>query len=88
LKPNYDFSSSTKVELVEQGIPNFSYFHPSDADDKSIKGKHAYLVFHVDATIMTNINDIAPVITDTFYGKSLPAKLTIKFINLFYILST
>jgi hypothetical protein len=33
-----DNSSNVKIALIEQGIPKLSYFDPSDAHDKNIKG--------------------------------------------------
>jgi hypothetical protein len=34
-----DISSDIKVDLVEQDIPKFSYFDPSDAHDTNVKEK-------------------------------------------------
>ena len=43
-----------------------SYFDPSDAHEKGIKGKHAHLDFHTDTAQMTVIMDIAPANTDSY----------------------
>jgi hypothetical protein len=51
-------SSDIDVDLVEQGIPKLSFFDPSDAHDRDVKGKHANLVFHLVTIIMKNANDI------------------------------
>jgi hypothetical protein len=52
------YSSDIKDELVEQDIPDLSYFDPSDAHDTNIKRNDANLVFHLDAIVMKNADDI------------------------------
>jgi hypothetical protein len=51
------------------------YFDPSDAHDTNVKGKHANLVFHLDTVVMKNGNDINQSNKDSFYRKSLHAKI-------------
>jgi hypothetical protein len=70
-----DNSSNIKVDLVEQDIPKFSYFDPSDAHDTNVKENHANLVFYLDTIVMTNANDINKLNKDSFYRKALPAKI-------------
>jgi hypothetical protein len=74
LNTKSDYSSDIKVDLVEQGIPNLSYFYPSDAHDTNVKGKYASLVFHLDTVVMKDANDLNQLNKDSFYSKSLPAK--------------
>jgi hypothetical protein len=57
LNNNSDYSSDIKDYLVEQDIPKVSYFDPFDAQDTNVKEKHTNLVFHLDMTVMTNIDD-------------------------------
>ena len=46
------------IESIRQVTPKFSYFDPSDANRKSLKGKHANQALHADTVNMTKINDI------------------------------
>jgi hypothetical protein len=78
LNTKSDDSSGIKVDLVEQGIPKFSYFNPSDAHDTNVKGNYANLVFHLDTIVMENANYLNKLNKDSFYSKALPAKLTMK----------
>jgi hypothetical protein len=41
----------------------------------NVKGKHANLVFHLDAVVMKNANHINKLSKDSFYSKALPAKI-------------
>jgi hypothetical protein len=66
LNTKSDYSSNIKVDLVQQDIPKLSYFDPSDAHDTNVKGKHAYLVFHIDTVVMNNANDINQLNKDSF----------------------
>jgi hypothetical protein len=75
LNTESDNSSNIKVDLVEQDIPKLSYFYPSDAHDTNVKGKYASLVFHLDAVVMKNANDINQLNKDSFHRKALPAKI-------------
>jgi hypothetical protein len=75
LNTKSDCSSDIKVDLVEQDIPNLSYFDPSDAHDTNVKGKYANLVFHLDTVVMKDANDINQLSKDSFYSKALPAKI-------------
>jgi hypothetical protein len=51
------------------------YFDPSDAHDTNVKGKYASLVFHSDAIVMKNTNDLHQLNKDSFYSKALPTKI-------------
>jgi hypothetical protein len=75
LNTKSDYSSDTKVDLGEQGIPKLSYFDPSDAHDTNVKGKYANLVFHLDSIVLKNGNDINELSKDSFYSIALPAKI-------------
>jgi hypothetical protein len=75
LNTKYDNSSDIKVDLVEQDIPKLSYFDPSDAHDRNVKGKYANLVFHLDTVVMKDVNDLNRLNKDSFYSKALPAKI-------------
>jgi hypothetical protein len=76
LNTKSDHSSDIKVDLVEQGIPKFLHFDPSDAHDTNVKGKYANLVFHLDTAVMKNANDINQLNKDSFHcNKVLPAKI-------------
>jgi hypothetical protein len=70
-----DYSSDIKVDLVEQGIPKLSYFDLSDEHDTNVKIKHANLVFHLNAIILSKIEDTSQLNKDFFYSKALPAKI-------------
>jgi predicted oxidoreductase (fatty acid repression mutant protein) len=70
LKNKSDYFSDIKVDLVEQIIPKLSYFDPSDTHGENFKGKYAHLVFHLDTTIISSINDICQVNTDPFSRKA------------------
>jgi hypothetical protein len=72
LNAKSDHSSDIKVDLVEQDIPKFSYFGPSDAHDTNVKGKYASPVFHLDTVVMKNVNDINQLNKDSFYRKTFP----------------
>jgi hypothetical protein len=72
LNTKSDYSSDIEIDLVEKGIPKFSYFDSYDVHSKNIKGKYANLVFHIHTTIMNNINVISQLNKDSSYGKSLP----------------
>jgi hypothetical protein len=75
LNTKSDHSSDVKVDLVEQDIPKFSYFYPSDAHDTNVKGKYENLVFHLDTVVMKNANDVNQLSKYSFYSKALPAKI-------------
>jgi hypothetical protein len=75
LNTKSDHSSGIQVSLVEQDIRKLSYFDPSDAHDTNVKGKHANLIFHLDAIVMKNANDINKLNMDSFYKNALPAKI-------------
>jgi hypothetical protein len=75
LNTESDHSSDIEVDLVEQDIPKLSYFDPSDTHDTNVKGKYASLVFHLDNAVMKNVNDLNQFNKDSFYSKSLPAKI-------------
>jgi hypothetical protein len=75
LNTKSDYSSDIEVDLVEQYIPKLSYFDPSDTHHTNVKGKHAHLVFHLDAVVMKNANDINQFNKDYFYSKALPSKI-------------
>jgi hypothetical protein len=75
LNTKSDHSSKIKVVLVEQDIPKLSYFDPSDAHDTNVKGNYANVAFHLDNIVMKNASDINQVNKDSFYRKSLPAKI-------------
>jgi hypothetical protein len=66
-------SSDIKVELVEQVIPNLSYFDPSDDHDTNVKGKYTSLAFDLDNIFMKNANDMNQLNKDSFYSQALPA---------------
>jgi hypothetical protein len=70
-----DYSSDIEVDLVEQGIPKFSYFDPYVAHDTNLKGKYANLVFHLDTFVMNNANDINQLNKDSISSKALPDKV-------------
>jgi hypothetical protein len=70
-----DNSSDIEVDLVEQDIPNLSYFDRSHAHERKAKEYHASLVFHLDTVLMKNSNDINQLKKDSFYNKALPAKI-------------
>jgi hypothetical protein len=63
------------VDLVEQDIPKLSYFDPSDAHDTNVKGKYANLVFHLYTIVMKDANDLNQLNKDSFYSKTLSAKI-------------
>jgi hypothetical protein len=73
LNTKFDYSFDSNVDLVEHEIPKLLYFNPS-AHDKSFKGKHANLVFHLDTFAMKNANDVNYLNKDSFYSKGSPAK--------------
>jgi hypothetical protein len=75
LNTKSDHSSDIKVDLVEQDIPKLSYIDQSDAHDKNVKGSFANLVFHLDTIVMKNDNNLNQSNKDSFYSKSLPAKI-------------
>jgi hypothetical protein len=75
LNTKSDHYSDIKADLVEQDIPKLSYFDPSDIHDINVKGNHANLVFHLDIVVMKDDNDLNQLNKDSFYGKSLPAKI-------------
>jgi hypothetical protein len=75
LNTKSDNSSDIKVDLVEQDIPKLSNLDPSDAHDTNIKRKYANLVFHLDTVVIKIANDINQSNNDSFYSKSLPAKI-------------
>jgi hypothetical protein len=52
-----------------------SYFDPSDAHDTNVKGNYANLVCHLDTIVMKNANDLNQLNNDSFYNKTLPAKI-------------
>jgi hypothetical protein len=52
-----------------------SYFDPSYAYDTNIKGKYVNLVFHLDAIIMKNDNDLNQLNKDSFYSEAFLAKI-------------
>jgi hypothetical protein len=58
LNTKSDHSSDIKVDLLEQDTPKLSYFDLLDVYDTNFKGKYANLVFHLDAVVMKNANDI------------------------------
>jgi hypothetical protein len=68
------FSYVTKVDLDEKGFPKLVYFDSSDAHEK-VSEKNASLVFHIDKTIVRNINHRIPLNIDHLYKKALPAKI-------------
>jgi hypothetical protein len=70
-----NYYSDINFDFIDQGIPKLSYFDPYDAHDTNVKGNHANLVFHLDAIVMKNTNDINQSNKDSFYSKSLPAKI-------------
>jgi hypothetical protein len=78
LNTKSDYSSDIKVDLIEQDIPKFSYFDPSDAHDTNVKGNHANLVFHLDTVVMNNANDLNQLNKDSFIAKHYLLKLTMK----------
>jgi hypothetical protein len=78
LNTKSDHSSGIKVELVEQDIPKLSYFDLSDAHDTNVKGKYAYLVFHLDTVVMKNSNDLNQLKRILFIEKHYLLKLTMK----------
>jgi hypothetical protein len=61
LNTKSDYYSDIKVDFVENDIPKLSYFDPSDTNDTNVKGKHANLIFHLDAIVMKNANDIKSI---------------------------
>jgi hypothetical protein len=75
LNSKSDFSSDIDFGLVEQDIPKLLYFDLSDARDTEVKGKYAYLVFHLDAIVMKNANDINQLNKFSLYIKALPDKI-------------
>jgi hypothetical protein len=75
LNSKSDHSSDIKVDTVEQDIHKLSYFDPSDAHDTNVKRKYANLEFHLDTVVMKNANDLNQLNKDSFYSKSLPAKI-------------
>jgi hypothetical protein len=75
LNTKSDHSSDIKVDIVEQDIPQLSYFDPSDAHDTNVKGQHANLVFHLDTFVMNNTNVINQLNKDSFHRKDLAAKI-------------
>jgi hypothetical protein len=52
------------------------FYDPSDLQINHIQGKPAHLVFHVDATKNTNIDNSTLVNADPHYSKALPRKPT------------
>jgi hypothetical protein len=75
LNTKSDYSSDNNADLIEQDIPNLSYFDSSDAHDTSFDGKHANLVFHLDTIVMKNSNDLNQMNNDSFYRKALHDKI-------------
>jgi hypothetical protein len=62
-----------------------SYFDPSDAHNKNVKGEHTNLVFHVDITIMNNINDISQVNMESFYYNAFSTEIDYEKLSLYFI---
>jgi hypothetical protein len=58
LNSKSDFSSDIDFDLVEQDIPKLLYFDLSDDHNTKVKGKYAYLVFHLDTIVMKSPTDI------------------------------
>jgi hypothetical protein len=52
-----------------------SYFNSADARDTSLKGKHAYLVIHLDTVFMKNADHVNQLDKDSFYSKALPTEI-------------
>jgi hypothetical protein len=61
------------------------YFDSSDAHGKSLNGKHANLEFHLDTTIMKNINYVSQVNTDSFYIKALSTKIDYEKLSPYFV---
>jgi hypothetical protein len=85
LNTKSDYSSDIKVDLVEQEIPNLSYFDPSDAHDTNVKGKRANLAFHFNNIVMKNANDLYQLNKDSFYKKALPAEIEYQKLSLYFV---
>jgi hypothetical protein len=85
LNTKSDHSSNIKVDLFRQDIPKLTYFNASDAHGIrkvsyfyqfiSVKGKHEILIFHLETTIIDNANDSYKFNKDSFYSKTLLAKI-------------
>jgi hypothetical protein len=88
LNTKSDHSSVFIFELVEQGIPKFSFFDPTDAHDTNVKGNHANLVFHLDTVVMKNANDLNQLNKDSFYTKALPAKIDYEKLSSYFAFSS
>jgi hypothetical protein len=61
-----------------------SYFDPSDIYGINVKGNQENLLLHIDTNIMKNINDLAPVFTDSFYNKASHAKFDYETLSLYF----
>jgi hypothetical protein len=84
LNTKSDYSSDTKVDLVEQVIPKLSYFDPSDVHHTNVIGKYVNLVFHSDTIVMKNDNGINQLNKKSFYRKALPAKIDYEKLSPYY----
>ena len=62
-------------ETVKSDPPQLTFFDPSDAIGNMLKGKPAYLIFHVDTVHQESVSNIMPTTTDPHLSKALPGKI-------------